>query len=430
MKLSKIFSYLILIISLMSVNQWSALPLGNDFLYFLVGFSIILNVLFYQLKYSPEKDTHNYPLILFLLWTFSAIVRGTFVAENYWEWKALAQNTLAILLPLLIYFFSQKTILQNTLQLWVKYALPLFVIFALLLITPDSYGFYLGPIWLFGLLLPALNRRWQIIVFVLLVILLTLGLSNRSTIIKTAIVFSLLILYQYRRLISLKLIKFFQISLFVLPIILLFIGLTGIFNVFQMDEYIKTNSSESELTSDTRSFIFEEQIFSAIQNNYVIWGRTPARGFDSIYGESLAMSIYKADNSKGAKVKFERQSCEVVHLNIFNYLGIIGVVLYSILYFQSSYLAVNKSKNIFIKMIGLFIAFRWGYGWVEDFNRFDIMNMSLWMMIAMGYSSQFRNMTNGEITVWVRGIFDVRYKYLNNGNKHTYNSSINNLPQP
>ncbi len=412
----------------MSVNQWSAFPIGNDFVYFSIGFSIIILIVNHQLQYPTKITSNNYPLLIYLLWASIAIVRGMYVAENYWEWKALAQNTLAILLPLLIHFFAQKTILHNTLRLWVKYALPLFVFFAIFLIVPDTYGFYLGPIWLLGIFLPVLNRKWQIIVFLLLVILLTAELQNRSTVIKTAVLFLLLLLYRNKRIVPLKTLKNIQISLFVIPLFLLLIGLTGIFNIFEMDKYMKSGSNESTLKTDTRSFIYEEQIISAFRNNYVIWGRTPARGFDSIFGEEIAAAIYKANNSKGVRLKYERSSCEVVHLNIFNYLGIIGVILYCLLYFQSSYLAVNKSNNIIMKMMGLYIAFRWGYGWVEDFNRFDIMNMSLWMMIAMGYSSQFRNMSNGEITIWVRSIFDIRNKYLIHDRKQTDDSPTNNLP--
>ena len=48
------------------------------------------------------------------------------------------------------------------------------------------------------------------------------------------------------------------------------------------------------------------------------------------------------------------------------------------------------------------------YSWVEDFNRFDIMNLTLWAMIAMGYSKEFRNMSDIEFKNWVRSVFPKR----------------------
>ena len=117
----------------------------------------------------------------------------------------------------------------------------------------------------------------------------------------------------------------------------------------------------------------------------------------------MSFGSYSAENLKTGK--YERHSNEVCHPNIFTWLGLVGVILYSLIYLKSSYLAVYKSNNIYIKILGVFIAFRWAYGWVEDFNRFDIMNISLWMMIAMGFSEQFRDMTDRDFKIWIRSIF-------------------------
>lgn len=83
-----------------------------------------------------------------------------------------------------------------------------------------------------------------------------------------------------------------------------------------------------DLSVDTRTFIFEEVATSALRHNYLIWGRTPARGNDSrVFG-------YASETGKN-----ERHSNEVCHPNVFTWLGIIGLLLYSFIYFQSSYLA-------------------------------------------------------------------------------------------
>ena len=107
----------------------------------------------------------------------------------------------------------------------------------------------------------------------------------------------------------------------------------------------------------------------------------------------------------------ERFSNEVSVLNVFTWTGLIGVLLYFLVFFRASYLAVNKSNNIYMKIVGLYVAFRWAYAWVEDFNRFDLSNLFLWIMIGMCFSNSFRAMNNLEVKFWVRGVFEKRYVY-------------------
>jgi hypothetical protein len=134
-------------------------------------------------------------------------------------------------------------------------------------------------------------------------------------------------------------------------------------------------------------------------------GRTPARGNDSEHFGLFAFEELKTG-------RYERYVNEVSILNIFTWTGLIGVVLYFMIFFKSVYLAIYKSNNFFMKVVGLYVMFRWMYAWVEDFNRFDIMNIVLWMLIAMCYSEQFRNMSDSEFKSWLNSIFK-RKIYLN-----------------
>lgn len=91
---------------------------------------------------------------------------------------------------------------------------------------------------------------------------------------------------------------------------------------------------------------------------------------------------------------------ELYFPNMLTRLGIIRMILYRLTYLKASYLVVYKSRNVFIKLLGVFIAFRFAYGWLEDFNSFSIMNIAPWMIIAMGFSDSFRKMTNREFKYW------------------------------
>ncbi|MPN16005.1 hypothetical protein SDC9_163342 [bioreactor metagenome] len=201
-----------------------------------------------------------------------------------------------------------------------------------------------------------------------------------------------------------------------MPIVLFGLGVSGIFNVFDMDSYIKGDFTisgagmdgsrvEESVTVDTRTFLYEEVLLSAINNNYWLWGRTPARGNDS-YSFGAWAHEYTG--------RYERVANEIGLANVFTWTGIVGVILYLFIFFKASYLAVNKSRNIYTKMLGIYIAFRWMYAWVEDINNFSLNYFMLWMVIGLCFSYTFREMTNKEVVVWVRGIFDARYIRLQN----------------
>ena len=197
-------------------------------------------------------------------------------------------------------------------------------------------------------------------------------------------------------------IKIIHGAFYIIPIVLLYLGISGTFNIFEdlssyQGKYVEKKVEngefvEEDLSTDTRTFIYVEVIESALKHNYVICGRTPARGNDTIFFE---------DNDMIKTGKNERFMNETCHTNIFTWLGLIGVVLYSLLYFRASYLSIYKSNNIYIKFLGLFIAFRWAYGWIEDVNNFNILGISIWMLIAMGLSNEFRLMNNKDFKKWL-----------------------------
>jgi hypothetical protein len=184
------------------------------------------------------------------------------------------------------------------------------------------------------------------------------------------------------------------------------LGVLGTFNIFNpngdkhkavIDKKRDFNGNliEDDLMADTRTFLYVDVLATANKYNTWVFGRSPARG-------NISDAFGEADMNK----RNERNSNEVSILNYFTWLGIVGVLLIFILFYQASYLAVNQSNNIFSKIIGLFIAFRWSYGWVEDINNFYIQYLFLWLFIGFCFSESFRQMTNAEMKYWVRSIFE------------------------
>jgi hypothetical protein len=238
------------------------------------------------------------------------------------------------------------------------------------------------------------------------------GLDARSNVIKFSISLLLGLIFYFRN-IAARFFRLVRLIFLIAPIVLFIIAVIGDFNVFKMEEYITGEYTasviqdgelhQSSLTVDTRTALYEEVILSAIKNNYIFFGRTPARGNDSdLFGGDLA-----AETGSG---RLERFGNEVSILNVFTWTGLIGVIIYFCVFYSATALAIKQSNNFFMKIIGLYVSFRWTYAWVEDFSNFDLSYLILWIMIGMCLSKSFREMSDSQMQYWIRGIFDKSFR--------------------
>jgi len=362
--------------------------------------------------YDKENDKGMLFVQLYLWWNIFSCFRGAFIAETYWDWKALVGNGMALLIPITAYAASNALIVQSSMSHYVKYALPLFAVFALL-IPPDAYGMYLIPVAFLVLFFPVLTGRWKIIVFLIALIPLTACLGARSSVIKFGVPVLLLFAYYLRRFLGVGYLEWIRNLLFVAPVLFFFLAVRGDFNVFEMKQYAarplvsveKTPEGEiveRDLLADTRSDAYREVLNSAKNHNSWWIGRSPARGNDTDRYAAVA-------DISGRQ---ERPGNEAAILNIFSWTGIVGVLLYFFVFYVASYLAVKRSQSVFCKMLGIFIAFRWLYSWVEDINYFTLTTVFLWILLGLCLSTEFRKMNDQEVKVWVRGIFSSKYRRM------------------
>ncbi|MFS4482692.1 hypothetical protein ACKGJY_06720 [Hyunsoonleella sp. 2307UL5-6] len=409
-KLKNAIILLLLLTVLRTIAHWSSFSLGGIFVFWFINTIIIFSILKVKQEFYDRANNRNTILVfLFLFWNISVIVRGCLIADNYWEWKNLVTSGFVFLLPLTIFISTNRLIVQAVFHNYMKFFLPAFFLF-ILVMNRGAYGVYLIPVSFMLLFMPLLTKKWKIVILSFTVIAVTASLAARSNVIKFIIPLLIGLLYYLRPFVNKNILGASRIALLVLPLVLFGLGLTGKFNIFKISDYTEgeytTSSSSGEaedLTADTRTLLYVEVIASAIKNNYIWFGRTFARGNDSeLFGAQI-----EAQTGTG---KFERYGNEVSILNVFTWTGLVGVVLYFLIFLKASYLALYKSKSWFMKILAVYICFRWTYAWVEDFSRFDLSYIFLWLIIGMCYSVSFRNMTDGEFKYWVRGIFDIRYR--------------------
>lgn len=399
----------IVCITIASIKMHALIPIDKTAIWWMIQSFVLIVLLLSKRHFFNEENEQSMSLVLiYLLWNLFNVLRGIFIAEHYWDWKNLIENFFRLMIPLAAFITTNKIITQNIYRSYIKYSLPLFIVFSLL-ITKDAYGFYLVPISYILLFFPILTNKWKLVMGVIAIIVLFADFGARSNVIKFGIPILLCPIYYFRSYLSNKVFEILRVLLFFIPLILFYLAVMDIFNVFNMDNYIKkdyveekVDSSgeliEDNLKSDTRTFLYVEVLNTARKYNTWWIGRSPARGNETEW--------FLDDDLTG---RGERNTNEVGILNIFTWTGIIGVLLYFLVFYRASYLAINQSNNIFSKILGLFIAFRWLYAWVEDYNYFTLNTFFLFFSIGICFSTFFRQMSNEEVKYWIWGIFDKNY---------------------
>lgn len=366
---------------------------------------VVLGLAFKYINFKLIKKNETTSIVFLIVWFLVCFIRGIFVADNYWQWKNLMHVGFTFLIPSISFLSLNPRFFSVAIRQWILYALPFFIVVYFCL-TPESDGSgrYLAPVSILTLFISVVNRKYKLILISLSAFVILDNFDARSNIIKFIIPFGLGLLSYFKFFENNRLLKIIFITSIVAPFFFLFLGVTQQFNVFKFEEYlyggqakiVKQNGKEISLTVDTRTFLYNEVISSAIKYDYVFLGRTPARGNDS---ESFGLENYKLGINN-----IERFANEVAILNIFTWTGMVGVLLYFWTFAKAAFLAIYKSRNQYAKLLGIYLCFRWCYNWVEDFTIFDLFFISLWMIIGLCYSKKFRLMSNYEVEVWIKKI--------------------------
>ena len=402
-------SWLTIAVSCIGINSWTEVPIGNFKTTCIVEYLYLMSLLFFVIREKSLLWTKDYiSCTLFLIWAFINILRGLYIADNRYEYIQLITGIPMCSLPLFAFMYRFPNVDLYILRKWNKWMSILFLLFFVWVCGYGCYYFLLPFLLLYISFFKYIPPKEKVIIAVMAVAM-CLDLTARSNIIK--VLFSVMIAFvtYFRSLITNYIIRMIHWMIYGIALFCLIVGIMGKFNVFEdfsssnEGRYIinKADKTDEDLAFDTRTFIYYEVINSAIQGNYVIFGNTPARG-------NFSPSFFLVQNARYENLngKNERHYNELVHLNIFTWLGIIGVILYSFIYLRSSYMAVYHSNNFCLKLIGICIAFHWAYGWIEDLNSFTVQNMWIWMMIAMGLSSHFREMSDKQMVSWIKSIFN------------------------
>lgn len=346
-----------------------------------------------KLAFDEEDNTidcRNLVLML-LFWNFVTIVRGAINAESYWDWKVLIfSNMPALLIPSAALLGCKLFAITDLLLFIRKYYFITVLLLLFIVGLPSKIIYLWSPIYFFILAYKYLPLRKRYFIFILAFFLFFADMSARSNLIRLTVAVALCLSFwwisRHQHIIST-----IHKTLSVLPFLFLFLGLSGTFNVFDMNSYLDAKvevkndeGKKDNLLADTRTGLYKECLSSMEKKGSFIFGEGGCGKYHSILFQNK-------------QIGKNRYASEVGALNILLYSGIVGLFLYWMVFVYASYKAINDSANILSKLIGLFIIFRWNYFFVEDFTTFNTNFFFLWLMIGMCLSPQFRYLTDEEI---------------------------------
>ena len=411
--LNTFLSILVVMLAISNANYCLKKPLVDYSFVYLVQLFFIGLVFIYKKNLCPGTSDYKW-LNRFLIWCFIEIVSGLLVASNYIEYRQLFVGGISLMVPILAWVFYEPIRFSKIFHFFYRYAwIPYLVFFVW---TLGLTQFYYYPLLILFLLFSLFPKKQRVVILVLaFVYVASVWGDARSQSYKgmSALLFGFLLMYRHRM--PAKVFRIIRVACFFCTLVLFAFVLTDSFQVIVKGVNVKmieeNNLERTGGNKDTRSLLYIDIYQSSIANGVktILFGKTPARGFEIKYSGLLFVSQYK-DNfvfNKG-----ERHKNEMVLSNIYVWTGLLGLFLFSMIYFRGSSLAVNCSRNKILPVVGCFIAFRWTYGWVEDVNNFLIMDVDLWALIGMCYSDKFRKMSEDEIVVWAKGLLNSKYRRL------------------
>ena len=163
----------------------------------------------------------------------------------------------------------------------------------------------------------------------------------------------------------------------------------------------KTGTVIQKANEDTRTFIYEGVLATSLKNDSWLIGRTFVRGYevDQLFGVEAYQIIFERTG------RMERISCEVGILNPFTWMGLIGLLLYSLMILAPSWYGVFRGRNKYVQCVGIILAFRFMFSFIEEMQTFGWNTITLWLMVAMCISPKFLKMSNDEMKIWIYSTF-------------------------
>lgn len=355
---------------------------------------IIITYLLFNLYDTKQYERLDGKLLLSLWFIILFIGALRAFLNNYSSYSGIRDSLLALLNIATVYCVFLGG-LQNT-KVYMKAFLIIMLPCAIISSYKwDAYGFtdvahILYPISLFLLLTPYVSKIWRIFLIAVALFSFFHDISVRSNVLLLSLSVILILLYfisKYNYQIKFRKITWF--ASFILPIIFLFLGISGRYNFFaelmSSDVNISGGSKNRAYMVDSRTAVYEDVFHSFKGAESLLFGNNPVTKIKT------RMNIMER--------KEGRNRTESGFLNILYFYGIVGILCYMCLSIYASYLAISHSNNKLATLVGLYVAFKFIFIFIEE----PSITMTTYFAIGLCLNPMFRNAEEDEVKQILRG---------------------------
>ena len=410
MTYSKTVLFLFSIIAFSTLNLVLNPPIvANTVLYILsyvcIFIFIILGIIDKEFKNIPTYSKRI--IIIYWLYSIFIIIYGLIFATSYWDYKNIFVGYIpAVFVSFAIFvgleFEKNLSLLRFIIKIIFPIAFILGVISFLFFSVTDPvaestvrYDIAASrlaiPIFFFILAMPFLKKNHQFFIIIISIFCIIVDLKWRTNILRIITCWSFVLIY-FLFLLKKRLLNFIGIIFFVTPLIFLYSGISGKFDIFQY----MTKDDQSIWGDNTRTVLYEE-IFDSIKNKNInlLIGGGAAIGYRTAILPDPKISIYD---------KRDRYKAEARFLNALNESGIIGVIIDMLLLFIPGYLAVNRSNNSFSKLLGLYLFSSWPLYFLEMPLSFNVDYFLYYFVIGLCLNNSFRKSNDKQIKFFLKSL--------------------------
>jgi O-antigen ligase len=247
--------------------------------------------------------------------------------------------------------------------------------------------FLLMPIFYIILTIPLRTPLGRLYIILISASVLIVSMTNRAGILRILISYSILAAYYI--IAYLKIDKKLMITLvfliLMLPPAALFLAARGQ-SIFQMT--LGENDrpySQMDPYADTRTFLYQEVFQDLRVSKSFVFGKGLNAGYHSESFET-----------------FNRVVVEVGFLQILLKTGIVGFILYVTVIVTAIIKSLKKSRNTFMKSLGLLLASYIIMLFLENVVAYNLLNVIIWVVIGMCHSEELLNKNDNEIKTFFR----------------------------
>ena len=228
------------------------------------------------------------------------------------------------------------------------------------------------------------KRNKQIVIFAtIMFIVLTIFASQRTNFLFLGLMV-LGMLFEFYRQSEVSILKKLAVFYVVVISVLLF--------AYQAEDVYNNLANDDEVTSDTRTFLFEE-LYADMDEVDLTIGRGALGTYYSPYFEALAKSGIEGGDSS------TRSASEVGYLHIILKGGYVMMALYILILLPAAFLGIFKSNNIISRMSGYYILSHLILWTISYGPMYSPKFILLWMAAGSAISTTGRKIKNRDLLV-------------------------------